>query len=237
MKTVDQIVRGTLSELNLPIHYYMQILYWAKECVENDVMMDSYVTPVRATVTLDANKEADIPATISRVINVGYNRSGVMILIPKREALQNLNGELTESAVIGTPFTSYYFDNYMNYYGEHLGKYYGVASDTGSYYNIVGSKIIGGHFFSEGDVLYLDGTSPDAVTTATVVHDYFERMVKLYARHKFLEWNPRTRISEKQMASKAFHAERRVARGRTFAKSKEEWLHIFRVNTTMSQKA
>lgn len=237
MKTVDQIVRGTLSELNIPIHYYMQVLYWAKECVENEVILDSFVTPVRVALTLDANREAVIPDTVDKVINVGYARSGSMVLINKKESIENLGGAAVNSSLSYTVFTNYYYDNFVSGYGESLGKFYGLSSDSGAYYNIKGNTLYGGSYFSQGDTLYLDTISTTAVTTATVVDSYFERMVKLYARFKFLEWNPRTRLTEKQMSSKAFHAERRIARGRAFAKSKEDWLQLFRVNTTMSQKA
>lgn len=237
MKTVDQLTRGALITLHLPVHYYTQLLYYAIRCVESEVELDSYVTARRDVIVLDENKEAILPTGIDYVVNVGYNRGGNLILIPKNRSLENL----AESRQIGSdillPYTNYYFDNFVNTYGEHMGKYFGLASDTGAYYNIVGNKIIAGHYFQEGDSLYLDSISNTSVNVFSVVDSRFEEMVISYAIYKFTEWSPKFNLTQKQTYKREYLAERRKARARVYARSKEEWLDVFRINTHMSQKA
>ena len=237
MKTVDQLTKGALLTLQLPIHYYTQMLYHGIRCVETEVELDCYATPKRDTVVLDANLEADLPEGIDYVVNAGYNKAGHLVLISKKESLQNLaSGQSIVSDVL-LPYTNYYFDNFVNSYGEHMGKYFGIASDTGAYYNIRNGKIIGGSFFAEGDTLYLDSISSTTVKSSTVVDSRFEEMVIAYMVYKFTEWSPKFNLTQKATFKKNYSAERRKSRARIFAKSKQEWLDIFRVNTHMSQKA
>jgi hypothetical protein len=237
MKTIDQLTKGALLTLQLPIHYYTQMLYHGVRCVETEVELDSYTTPKRDSVTLDANLEADLPAGIDYVVNVGYNKAGHLVLISRKDSLQNLaSGEEIISDIL-LPYTNYYFDNFVNSYGEHMGKYFGMASDTGAYYNIRGGKILAGNFFQEGDTLYLDSISSTTVKSSTVVDSRFEEMVIAYMIYKFTQWSPRFNLTQKETFKRQYAAERRKSRARVFAKSKQEWLDIFRVNTHMSQKA
>jgi hypothetical protein len=186
-------------------------------------------------VTLDQNLEALY--TGGTVVNVGYNRGKRLILIPKDDGLYNLEeGDAIVQDVL-LPYTNYYFDNFVNGYGEHMGKYYGMASDTGAYYNIRGQKIIAGHYFKPGDKLYIESIDSTDVKTLTLVDDRFADMVIAYMVYKFVEWSPKFNLTQKQTYKKAYMAERRKSRARVFAKSKEEWLEVFRVNTHMSQKA
>lgn len=237
MKTVDQLVRATLADMQLPMHYYVQFLHYALDFIQTDLELDSFGNVTRTGLTLDSSRQADLPADFDQVVNVAFANGNYMIYIPKRDTLKDLGA--TDSATDRTvyiPFTNYYFDNVVNTYGEHMGKHYGLAAGNGQWYGIDNDKIILGHDFQEDDTIYLEYLSTSRYTTASVVDSNFHRAVKSYIVREFTNWNRRANQADKARADKRFKNEFRKARARIFGLSKEEWLQIIRVNTRQGIK-
>ena len=237
MKTVDQLVRASLSDMQLPMHYYAQFLHYALDFIQTELELDSLGNVTRTALTLDSSRQADIPADYDQAVNVAYANGNYLVYIPQRKTLNDLGA--TDTAVDRTvfiPFTNYYYDNVINTYGEHMGKHYGLAAGNGQWWNIDNNKLILGHDFKEGDTIYLEYLSTSRYTTSTIIDSRFHRAVRAFINREFTVWNRQANQADKQRAERRFRNEYRKARARVFGLSKEEWLNVFRVNTRQGIK-
>lgn len=239
MKTVDQLVRGALANMQLPIHYYAQALSYALEFLQTNVEHDSLGTLTRVALTLDADREAALPSDFDQVVNVAYNRGNYLVYIPEERQLKDLDSSIDvgDETLVVIPYTNYYYSNFVNTYGEHLGKYYGLHSGAGEHYSIDNNKLICGYAFSENETVYLEYLSTTRYLSSTVVDSRFHEAVREWVRYQFYDWDRTRNLGEKDRAKKRYTTAYRAARRRTNALSKQEWLNLFRINTRISPKA
>lgn len=237
MKTVDTIVRESLADMQLPVHYYAQFLHYAIDWMDTEYNLDTKGAVVTVQLTVSEDFNADLPEDYVDWIRVGQNRGRYIVPMPTRYTLLNNGQSITvqESDTV-VPFDGYYWANFVNEYAEHLGKLYGMVTDGGDHFNIVGNKIVFGHAFTAGQKVYLQYLSSASNLTTSLVHPYFSRTLKKWIHWKYTEFNRRENLTQKQRARNEYFNEYRNSRARHFGLSKEDIVNIMRRNTRQSVK-
>lgn len=249
--TIDSIVYSELGHHGLPIHYYVQFLRYALDCVREfhfDVSRDT--TTVRLTV--DEFGEVDLPEDFIDWTRVGY-QSGRYIYPLTQNATYNNLPNLDDDGTTQIPYPvyerpitssdfygSYYWQGNLSDYGESRGGYYGISDFMrGDVFQIVPDrgKMLVGALFQEGDDVYLEYLGhPNPVATSGV-HPYAEGAIKAYIRLKYAMWKPNTRISEINLAERKWRKERRKYKARKANHSLEQWYSVFRKSYKLSIKS
>lgn len=197
-RTLDHIVRNTLMDLQLPLHYYVRFLHYGIRCLEEL----NYDIPINIKITkLDVTsyQRAILPSDLVDVVDVSakYGEHLLMLsLDPELNTAQNFEEGTTTKIKYPDP-APVSFDNELIYstvnnfgqyneVGENIGRHYGLAADQKQSYTI--DKINGELVFdnalsvSEVTVTYVsDGVTTSAANTTT---PYAEDTINKYIRYQ-----------------------------------------------------
>lgn len=223
--TVDMIVRRSLLERKLPLHYYIEFLCHATACLR-ELTMDSL--RIINTVELPVNSyfAIDLPDDFVDDVGISIPVGALLQPIPKNDSItplriQNSNGDFTtygdQSNTTGQSFFGFignwtWFWN-INDYGESTGRRFGTnggAKQNG--YKLIKERRqiqLTETFTSDTAVLtYIsDGQSSD---NASMVDTYAFRCIQT-----FIDWQRSTNAAIKDSGeARTFYNERRLLRAR-----------------------
>lgn len=147
---LDQIVRRTLLERGMPLHFYLEFLLHAATCVRQ---LSKDTLQLVNTVKLPVNSYSaiDLPDDFVDELSVGFNVAGYIKEIPKNShinPLRNIDSEGDfvpySSALINNSALAYYgvaagwgFFWNLNEYGEPTGRYFGISGGSRMGYKVV----------------------------------------------------------------------------------------------------
>tara|TARA_A100001201_G_scaffold101606_1_gene87243 strand:+ start:4305 stop:5063 length:759 start_codon:yes stop_codon:yes gene_type:complete len=197
-RTLDHIVRNTLLDLQLPLHYYVRFLHYGIRCLEEL----NYDIPINVKITkLDVTsyQRAILPSDFVDVVDVSAKYGEHLLqlsLDPELNTSYNYEEGTTNKIKFPDP-APVSFDNELIYstvnnfgqyneVGENIGRHYGLAADQKQSYNI--DKINGELVFdnalsvSEVTVTYVS----DGITTssANTVTPYAEDTINKYIKYQ-----------------------------------------------------
>tara|TARA_Y100000361_G_C11142038_1_gene335698 strand:+ start:834 stop:1592 length:759 start_codon:yes stop_codon:yes gene_type:complete len=197
-RTLDHIVRNTLLDLQLPLHYYVRFLHYGIRCLEEL----NYDIPINVKITkLDVTsyQRAILPSDFVDVVDVSAKYGEHLLQLSLDPELNtNYNYEEGTTTKIKHPDPApVSFDNELIYStvnnfgqynetGENIGRHYGLAADQKQSYTI--DKINGELVFdnalsvSEVTVTYVS----DGITTssANTVTPYAEDTINKYIKYQ-----------------------------------------------------
>lgn len=197
-RTLDHIVRNTLLDLQLPLHYYVRFLHYGIRCLEEL----NYDIPINVKITkldITSYQRAILPSDFVDVVDVSVKYGEHLLQLSLDPELNtNYNYEEGTTTKIKHPDPSpVSFDNELIYstvnnfgqyneVGENIGRHFGLAADQKQSYTI--DKINGELVFdnavsvSEVTVTYVS----DGITTssANTVTPYAEDTINKYIKYQ-----------------------------------------------------
>lgn len=247
---LDTIVRGVLLNKGYSLHWYMQALKYASDCLR-ELSMDDLKIINSIVLTLNSYYAAPIPDGCIDWIRFGMENGPYIKPFAEIDTLNRTynygpggnpqpwpsasNGQAND---FGFPFVTY-FVNSFNTHGENTGGMYGYRSDGVPFtYQImkerneiqfdraVADKKIVLDFIS-------DGRSSSA---ASMVDTYAENTIENYLYWQFEEHKRTTSDSTKERLYQKYVGARTVLRGRENPMGVQEILASFRNNYHASIK-
>jgi hypothetical protein len=246
-QTLDNIVRSALMQKSYPIHFYLQGLKSASDCLR-ELTFDSLrnintiMLPVSATGTID------IPCDCVDMIKVGVPTGQYVKPLVKKDTINRLPDLNSSGQPINYPApdnvdltyipfllqSDYFTDDY-----EPLGRFFGFSADwlTDGYKVIRERGIIQIDQSIADPSIYLeyisDGQSSD---NATMIHPYAQKTIEAYIFWQFKEHSRSYSPTERQLAQKEFESQRRTLRARLNGLTKDDYVRIVRTGYSATIK-
>lgn len=224
--TLDGIVRRTLLERSMPLHYYLEYLLHASTCLRE---MSFDTLQIVRTVALPVNSyfAVDLPGDFTDDVGLAIPIGGLLHPVTKRDGITPLRSHDSTGNFIPWPLLSdqtdqnffgfntswlYYWN--INDYGEPTGRYFGSPGQGKlNSYKLVKERRqiqLPNTFTSSTVVLtYIsDGQSAD---NATQIETWAIRSIQTY-----IDWqtSPSAKIKDSGEA-RTFYNEKRKCRART----------------------
>lgn len=110
---IASVVHSTLLGLNLPIHYYVQLLNYALDCLHELMMDSSGYMPARKSVKLTVNEfsELQLPDDFIDLIRIGPPAGQWVQRMYQSQMLNRLANEAGDELILVDYFTSGLMDN------------------------------------------------------------------------------------------------------------------------------
>ncbi len=216
-----------------------------------DYYLDSGNDVVTIKLPVDNLKRAKLPDDYIDYIKIGVQMGDHIkaFLRDDRTATiyDTVNCELVPNPPIGDEhdklendyqYGNYYFHNYVNSWGEHLGGFYGHGN----------GRIVGGFTLSDTyihlsstvaltDGLYLEYISSNMIYGEdTFLPIIAEQALKAYIRWQMIEHDRQAPLWSKQRANQQYAQAMRMTRARINKLTTEDITHIMRDNFKMSPK-
>jgi hypothetical protein len=243
---LDMVVRSTLMDKRYTIHWYVDFLAYALDCVRDlnlfhDGVVNSKMIKVSPSLT------AELPCDYVDYIRVGVAagtyvkplvRGITMNRIPDYDSQgKEVKKEVVETEYVGS-FNGAWYTNYMNEYGERIGRMFNYDFNGDSFQIVKERNVIALNPQLAG-VEYIvldyisDGIDSDA---ATHVNPYHIAYIKAYIdeRHKF--HNRQYSLSEREEARREKEKELRKVRAASDPLTIEDVKRMFRRNHTGTYK-
>ncbi len=249
--TIDNIVRGYLFSAQRPIHYYVQALHYALECLQ-ELNYDTLPNIRSTLLTVNAFNEVTLPDDYVDLTFIGEKVGQYikpLVLSPTYNRLPNLDDQSAQIPYArpeNIDFSSYFnvgsgywFSGFVNDHGEHLGRHFGRGNglEKDGYKVIEERNVIQlNTSIREGCIIYIEYLNFDDTKTSSLVSKYAEKAIKAYIAWQFKEWGKRTPLSEKERYKRMFSNEHRKLRARLNPMGKEEILRVIRNNFKQSIK-
>lgn len=146
---LDTITRRTLLERGMPLHYYTEFLFHAATCVRQ-LSRDTLKLINTVKIPINSYSAADLPDDFNDDLSVGFNVSGRIQNIPKKDSINPLRNKDDDGNFI--PYTTTTTDNGLAVYGSNLnwtwfwnandfgeptGRRFGVGGGTSVGYKVV----------------------------------------------------------------------------------------------------
>lgn len=245
---LDIIVRRTLLEKNIPIHFYLEFLLHASASVR-ELTFDTLKVINTEFLPVDSYNAVDLPGDFVDDLCVYLPVGGMLQEVPKNYNLtplrnRNSSGEfvpytnstvngLTEN-ILGIQPQWLWFWN-VNDWGEPTGRFFGAPGGVKGGYNVFKERRqiqLAPELVSTGIVLsYIsDGQRADNATqidvqaTATI--------------QSYIAWKSGTSAAHKDSGeARTYYNERRILRGHLNELTKADLLNIIRNNTHAAIKS
>ena len=257
--SLDAIVRQTLLKRGYPLHWYMQFLVYAAECLRELTFDDLKVINTKLIPVDQTINAADLPSDFQGYVTVGAvvgqrirPLTPTTTLMPlvnldsednfaeqewneNASDLANTNGNLYYG---GLPYATWFNVNWNNY-GENIGRFFGLgAGYQADTFQIVPERNqiqLDQYLFCENLVLqyFSDGQDADA---ATQIDPYAFKTIQSYILWQMKEHNRSYGAGERQMAQMEYTRERKILRARKADWSIEKLRRIVQKNTMASPK-
>lgn len=248
MILVDSVVRSSLLNEQLTIHYYVQFLHAALNGLRS-MNLDVFGTVKTTRLIADNNREVELPAGYIDYIKIGYQRYGYVIpmaenknynSLPSLAGTKQLPYQIAASNTAA--FSPYgFWDGYVNQYGEDMGRLYGTGGGTRvDEFKVLPSrnKIMLGAFIKIGDEIVLEYIGDtDFLNEDAIVHPYAVEALEAYIKYEYAKSRmSRKNISEIEMCHRDFVNKQRIMRARKFAMTAEQWRRLDQDHTKQSPK-
>jgi hypothetical protein len=216
---IDSIVRRNLAKRRLPLHYYGPMLVMAKDVLE-ELHFDSLQKTKIIEITLDSNKQGDLPVDFVDEVIVGFEVGdkvrplGFSDQLNKKttsdpfEQAADIYSLGTGLGVSGILLESYY-NEYLGYNGRNFGRpvtftdSYTILRDTGKIRLDNKTEITKIH------LVYL--TLPEKISNKSVIHPFAKKALDTGIDWEWAKYNK----DKDQMLRRAdFYNERRIVNAR-----------------------
>ena len=245
-QTLDNIVRSALMRKNYTLHWYLQGLKAASDCLR-ELTFDSLKNVNTIKLPISSTGTIDLPCDYTDWTKVGICFGQyVRPLVQKQgiNRLQNLdnNGlpipypaptpELSQFNLLTSGlYNGYWWSSGFTADGEMLGRWYGFnASNIQDGFKelrergqiqfdqYLGSCFAILEYISDGQ----------CVNSATQIHPYAQATLESYIFYQFKEHNRTIGDAERQRAQNEFSSQRRILRARLNGLTKDDILRIVR---------
>ena len=245
--SIDEIVKTTLMEMNLPIH-----LYFRAAAIGIRTMRDlnlgtlPYIKTVRLTV--DAVREVDIPEDLVDWIVVGRENGRKVVPLGENKSYNRLphpDGEAylesgSHNILINSSFNAFSFAGSINDYAEINGKIFGVGNaDRNDIFKFVPErgKILVGSHFAEGESVYLEYVAHSTEQFYTGIPVVAAPFLEQSIRFNFSRYDRTGRLGDINREQQILVQEKRKLRAAIVSIDKESMLQLFRANYKQSIKS
>lgn len=229
--TLDEIVRNWLMQRRYPLHYYIEALVYAKDCLRQLSMDDLHMVNTRllpvnsynaitlpedyldyTRVAIEAGQYMK-PLVEDNTINPLYKYNSDFEVETYQSAGQAND---SENVYYGSLFPMFWRTVTWNQWGESIGRMFGWRGNYTDTFKVVKTRgeIQLNESISADNILleYIsDGKSADA---ATRVDSYAYDTIDAYISWKFKENNRTYGIGERQLAEQEYIGQRRILRAR-----------------------
>lgn len=258
--SLDFIVKNYLLKRGYPLHWYMQFMVYAADCLR-DLTFDDLKVINTKILPVDQNiNAATLPDDFQDYVTVGVmvgQRIRPLVPTSTLNPLVNLDTSTNYSETEWTDNTNppgsnenqlYYgalpyaqwFTVHYNDFGENIGRFFGLGAgyqeDTFQIIKERNQIQLDQKFYVENIVLqYIsDGQSTDA---ATQVNPFAIKTIQAYIDSQMKAHNRNYGIGERQMAQNEYTRERKILRARMADWSIEKIKRIVQKNTMASPKS
>ncbi len=223
--SLDTIVRRTLLEKGLPLHYYIEYLFHAATCVRN-LSIDTLKIVNTTKCVVNSYSAIDLPDDFVDDVSLGFNVSGFLKNIPHTEKLNPIRNRDENGNFVGyntsvvsnsinfygfMPGWSAWFWN-VNDFGEPTGRYFGVGGGSSVGYTVIKERrqiqLTSNVGEGEAILMYIsDGMSADSATQIdTMAWD---------AINAYINWKSTPNANnERSPEANTFYNQKRILRAR-----------------------
>lgn len=248
--SIHSIVNSALIANNLSLHYYLQLLNYALDCVQ-ELSYDSLPAPKAVELTVNEFDEIDLPSDYIDWIKVGI-KSGINVLPLLSEEKYNRLAATSGGSqaayddvspyvgYIGSASDGYWWMNFTSSYGEHIGRFYGHGGgrQSGFFKEITERSVIQLEpgYCDQGDIIYLEYLAFDTANAGSLISKYAESTIISYITWKFKEWSRDYNLGEKDRAERQYWNNLRKYRARIFPLTVDDIRNIARKHFKQSLK-
>jgi len=249
--TLDMIIRRTLLERGLPMHYYIEMLFHQASAIR-ELAKDTLKIVNSANLPLNDYNSIDLPADFKDDISVCIPVGGLLQPVPKRDSINpiRVNNAITgafepypsqvdadsgEVTFFGLSTNFFWFWNVSDY-GEPTGRYFGANGGA----QLNGYKVIKERrqiqlteTFTSTDVILLYVSNGQSVDNATQVEWDAFRAIQSYS-----DWqrSPNAAIKDSPEA-RTYYNEKRLLRANLNPMTLTDLKQTLRENYTAAIKS
>lgn len=258
--SLDYIVKNYLLKKGYPLHWYMQFLVYAADCLRDLTFDDLRIINTKILPVDQTINAAGLPEDYQDYVTVGVmigQRIKPLVPTTTLNPLTNLdvNQNYAEQEWTDTPNPPgsnenqlYYgalpyaqwFTVHYNDYGENIGRFFGLGAgyqeDTFQVFKERNQIQLDQKFSVENIVLQYvsDGQSADA---ASQIDPYAIKTIQAYIEYQMKAHNRTYGIGERQLAENNYIKERKILRARKSDWSIEKIKRIVQKNTMGAPKS
>ncbi len=239
---IDSVIRGSLFDLGLPLHYYMRFLHRALNCVKHEIGYDTFLRKKSTRLYVNDVHAIDLPSDYIDWVKVGTEVGAKVRPLLANESynrLYNYDSEGTPTPYSTTDNTSVgYVDTFSNSHGELLGKAYGYGSSTDRTFKVIEERgqIQLDQSFAEGDKIVLEYIYFDDAATTSLIPPYAEPMLAAYLEWQFKDRSRLFQRLDMQNAKRYYDNEKRKFRARRIGLTKHDIENSLRKGFVQSPK-
>jgi hypothetical protein len=244
------IIRRTLLEKGLPIHWYTEIMYHESSAIR-ELAKDTLQIVNAANLVINSYGAADLPGDFKDDVMVGIPVGELLQPIAKKDSISPLRLHNTTTGAFQSSVnqqnidtgefmffginTSFFWYWNVNEYGEATGRYFGA--NGGAYTN--GYKIIKNRrqiqftgTFSSENVVLLYVSNGQHIDNATQVDWDAFRAIQTYS-----EWQRSEGANDKDSREgRTYYNEKRLLRANKNDMTQTDIINIYRSNYTAAMK-
>lgn len=224
-QTIDNIVRSALMNCQYPIHWYLQALKSASDCLR-ELTFDTLQNVNTVNLTISDSGAADLPCDYVDFVKVGVPYSQYVRPLVQKDSINRLQNKDSSGNVI--PYSdnesddflfvpSFYVSDFINDNGEPLGRLFGFNAG----WIQDGFKILRERGQIQVDQqlcatsIYLEYISDGQCSdNATKVHPYAQKTIEAYILWQFKQHSRAYGSQERELAKNEFSTQRRILRAR-----------------------
>lgn len=258
--SLDFIVKNYLLKRGYPLHWYMQFMVYAADCLREITFDDLRVINTKILPVDQTINAADLPEDYQDYVTVGVmigQRIRPLVPTSTLNPLVNLDVDQNytpqewqdnttppesnqDQLYYGALPYAQWFTVHYNDYGENIGRFFGLGAgyqeDT---FQIIPQRNqiqLDQNFSVDNIVLQYvsDGQSADA---ATQIDPYAIRTIQAYIEYQMKAHNRSYTMGERQLAENNYVKERKILRARKADWSVEKIKRIVQKNTMGAPKS
>jgi len=255
--SLDSIVRNVLMQRQYPLHWYIQFLVYARNCLQEISMDDLYVVNTKL-LPVNAVNAVDLPPDFLDYVKVGVQvgqtirplveDNGINRLtklnsnfepVPYLQAESSDPSEVQQQNLGYSPnFFNYWYTINWNLYGENIGRYFGGNAYADTFSLIRERNQIQLHEKLNIDYLYLEYVSNGMNTNAaTMITPYAFATIEAFILWKLKEHSRTYSIGERQIAEQQYIQQRKILRARISSLTISELKRIVNKNIYAAPKS
>lgn len=255
--SLDSIVRNVLMQRQYPLHWYIQFLVYARNCLQEISMDDLYVVNTKL-LPVNAVNAVDLPPDYLDYVKVGIPVGQTIRPLVESNIinrLTNLNSDFEPITYLGADasgtseveqqnigyspnFFNYWYTINWNGYGENIGRYFGGNAYADTFSVIKERNQIQLNEKLNIQYLYLEYVSNGMNTnSATMITPYAFATIEAFILWKLKEHNRAYSIGERQIAEQQYIQQRKILRARISSLTISELKRIVNKKTYAAPKS
>jgi hypothetical protein len=220
--SLDEAITSVLLKKGYPIHYYLQCLKYACDCLR-EINFDELALIKSEKILINEYKAIMIPFDYVDIVRIGVGSGQFIQPLVNRRGINRLNNRQDGGAIIkyGNPQgDELLYDSLLSHHnqnGESVGKYYGFnARAIADGYTILKERNeIQLDENINADYVILDYISDGTeINAATHITPYAQATIEAYINWQLKENNRTYNEGEKQRAENTYYHQRRILRAR-----------------------